>query len=78
MSSALLTATLARAALHALLRDLWHIGSGRLGSLGSLLLLFLRLCLGDGSLTGSGSDFRFGGTFSENGSKVGSNDSTLK
>lgn len=65
--------------LRALLGNLWCTGTDGLSS-GLLLLLvsLLGLRLGDGSLSGSSSDFGLSGTFGEDRSKVGTDNTTLK
>lgn len=74
-----LSTALAGTALHALLGHLGDVGaSGRLGGLlVGLLLSLVRLGLGDGGLSSGSSDLGFGGSLGEDGSKVGTNDSSL-
>lgn len=76
---AFLTATLASTTLHALLRNLGDVGLGGLvGGLAGLLVTFLSLGLGDSGLTSSGADLGLSSSLSEDGSKVGTNDTTLE
>lgn len=75
---AFLTATLASTTLHALLRNLGDVGLGGLvGGLAGLLVTLLSLGLGDSGLTSSGADLGLSSSLSEDGSKVGTNDTTL-
>lgn len=61
--------------LHALLGNLGRADGSR--SLGSLLFSLLRLGLGDGGSSSSGSDLGFGLSFGKDRSKIGTNDSSL-
>jgi hypothetical protein len=75
-----LSTALAGTALHALLGHLGDVGTaGRLGRrLLGLLLSLLRLGLGDGGLSGGGSDLGLSGSLGEDGSKVGTDDTSLR
>lgn len=70
--------TAALGALSGLLGDLGSVDV-TLGTrcLGGLLLLLLGLGLGDGGLAGSGTDLGLSGTLGHDGSKVGTDDTTL-
>ena len=74
------TSTFAPTTLHALLRDLGHVGcpaSGLTSLLGVLLLPLLGFRLGDRGLTGGSTHFGLGGTFGEDGGKVCADDAAL-
>lgn len=70
-----LSTTLSSSTLHALLGDLGR--SGRSSSLVGLLFSLLSLGLGDGSLSGSSSNLGLRLSFGEDGSKIGTNNSSL-
>lgn len=78
LSSTLASTGTTRTTLGTLLGYLWCTGTDGLRSrLLLLLVLLLGLGLGDGGLAGSGSDLGLGGTFGEDGSKVGADNTTL-
>jgi hypothetical protein len=79
LSSTLAGTGTTRTTLGTLLGHLWCTGTDGLRSrLLLLLVLLLGLGLGDGGLAGSGTDLGLGGTFGEDGGKVGADNTTLQ